>query len=139
MIAAVSGTATTSARRQVTRRRGGAACAAARRTRSRSSAGAMGRAARSVRARSSCDIEGLLQLLQRAAELRRAVRRRDTEHVRRGCGVELEHDPQRDHLALTGGERAQRSLELWREAVAERLVVALRQRGELLAPHAPPL
>src|SRR5581483_5717914 len=134
--AAATGTATASARRHVTTwRRGGVACAATRRTRSRSSGGAAGRASRSARARSRCDIECLLELLQRARQARRAVRGGDAEHTRGGLRVELEHDAKRDHLALAGGERAERGLELRREAVRQRLLVSLRDGGALLPPQ----
>src|SRR5579872_5139538 len=132
-------TAATRARCQVTSwRRGGVACAATRRTRSRSSGGATGRASRSVRARSGRDIECLRELLQRAVQARRAVGGRDAEHACCGGGVELEHDPQRDHLALAGGQVPQRRLDLGREPFRERLVVAFRHGRKLLAAHAAP-
>src|SRR5436305_3235733 len=138
-IAAATGRSTTAARRQVTRRGGGAASAASSLTRSRSSAGAAGRASRSCERSSGCDIERLLQLLQRAVQARRAVRRRDPEHACSRRSVELENDTQRDHLALAGGERAQRGLERGREALGDALLEPLRHRGELLAPGAAPL
>ena len=52
------------------------------------------------------------------------------------AGVDVEHDAQRDHLALAGGQRVERRLELGREALGEALVEALGRRGELLAPRA---
>src|SRR5262249_8295711 len=137
--AAASGTAIASGRRQPRRRRDGAGCAVIVRTRSRSSGGATGRIARSVRSRSGCDMELLLELLQRARKARRAVGGRDAEDA---CGcrrVELEDDAQRDHLALAGGEHAQRGLELRRQSFGERLVVPLRKRGSLLAAQPSPL
>src|SRR5439155_9476128 len=106
--AIATGTATSRARRHVRNcRRGGADCATARRTRSRKSGGATGRDSRSVRARSSCDIECLLELLQRARESRRAVGRRDAAHARSSGRVELEHDAKREHLALARGAHVQ--------------------------------
>ncbi len=114
--AAASGAATTSARRQVSRlagrRAGGSAAAARARMRSRSSAGATGGAPRSSASRSGRDTECLLELRQRPVQARRAVRRRDAEHARGRGRVEVEHDPQRDHLALARAQAPERRLEL---------------------------
>src|SRR4051794_8475602 len=134
--AAATGTTTTSARRQVRRRRGAGADALRSRTRRRSSAGAVGRLARSSAIRSSCDMDGLLELLERPVQARRAVRGRDPEHACGGAGVEVEHDAQRDHFPLACAQAAQPGLELGREAVGELLLERLGRRGELLAPHA---
>ena len=51
-----------------------------------------------------------------------------------GVAVELEHDPQREHLALAGAQGRERRLELGREPLDEALLDALGQRGGLLAP-----
>ena len=55
------------------------------------------------------------------------------------AGVEIEHDAERDDLALAGGEPAERRFEVGREALDEALVDPLGRRGELLAPGAPAL
>ena len=57
----------------------------------------------------------LLELGERPREPRRAGRPPDAEERGGGLRVEVEHDPQREHLALAGGERAERLLELRRE------------------------
>ena len=59
--------------------------------------------------------------------------------LRRGARVEVEHDAERDHLALAGGQRAQRRLEVGREPLDEPLLDPLGLGGELLAPRAPAL
>src|SRR3954452_21061334 len=139
-IAAAAGSATTTARRQVNRRgRAVWSPAATRRTCSRTSAGAVGRAARSSATRSRCDIESLLELLQRAVQARRAVCGRDAEDARGGRRVEVEHDAQRDDLALAGGEDGERRLQIGREPFGEALLEALRDGGELLALRTPAL
>src|SRR5689334_15126365 len=134
--AAATGSATTSARRHVKRRGGGESATAMRRTRSRTSSGAVMRDARSSAARSRCDIECLLELLERAVEARRDVGGGDAEHARRGRRVEVEHDAQRDDLALARGEDSQRCLQVCGEPFGEALLVALGHGGELLSPCA---
>src|SRR4051812_40619885 len=134
--AAATGTTTTSARRQVRRRRGAGADAARSRTRARSSTGATGRLARSSAIRSSCDMDGLLELLERPVEARGAVGGRDAEHGCRRAGVEVEHDPERDHFALARAQSAQAGLELGREALGEPGLERLGHGGELLPAHA---
>ena len=69
-----------------------------------------------------------MQLVGEMPSTRDAVRR-----------VDVEHDAQRDHLALAGGERGERRLEVGREAFGEALVDPLGHGGELLAARAPPL
>src|SRR6185312_80744 len=53
----------------------------------------------------------LLQLLQGAAQARRARGRADPEHSRRHLAVQLEHYPQRDDLPLGRREPRERLLE----------------------------
>ena len=111
-IAANAGTATTRVRRQVKRRGGDGAAATIWRTCSRTCAGAAMRAPCSSATRSRCDMEGLLELLECAVEPRGAVRGRDAEHARCGRRVDVEHDAQRDHLTLAGGQGADGCFEL---------------------------
>src|SRR3978361_128939 len=94
-IAAATGSATTSAGRQVSLRVGVVSAAAIRRTRSRSSDGAVMRVPRSSAARSRCDMKGLLELLERPVEARRAVGGRDAQDVGGGDRIELQHDAER--------------------------------------------
>src|SRR3954454_3247250 len=135
--AAAAGSATTSARRHVKRRvRRDSSAAATRRTRSRTSIGAAVRAARSSATRSRCDIESLLEFLERAVQARCAIGGGDPEDARGGRRVQVEHDAQCDDLALAGGEHAERGLEVGCEALGEALLEALRDGGQLLAPGA---
>ena len=60
------------------------------------------RAARSSATRSRCDMECLLEFLQRAVQAGRAVGGGDAEDARGGPCVEIEQDAERDDLALTG-------------------------------------
>ena len=99
----------------------------------RSPAGASRAARRRSRSRSSL-VHPLLESLERPAQPRRDGRGADPEHARGGVTVELEHDPQREHLALAGRERRERGLELGREALGERLLDALVECRRLLAP-----
>src|SRR5581483_11028234 len=137
--AAATGTRTSSDRLRRKRRRGtgSAAAAAIARTRSRTSAGAATRAVRSSATRSRCDIECLLELLERPAQARGAVRLGDAEHAGRRSGVEVEQDPERDDLALARAERRECGLEVGREPLGETLLDALLARRELLASCAP--
>ena len=135
-IAAATGSATTSARRQVNLRLGVVSAAAIRRTRSRSSDGAVMRVPRSSAARSRCDMKSLLE---RPVEARRAVGGRDAQDIGGGDRIELQHDPERDDLAFPGGEDCERGLEVVRQAFGELLLEALRPRSELLAARAPAL
>src|SRR4051795_4428484 len=135
-IASAAPRATTSPRRHESRRGGCGARSAITRTRSRTSRGAVGRASRSSVMRSGCDMDCLLELLERAVEARRAVGGGDAEHIRGGPGVEVEDDAQRDHLALAGREPEHPALELRREAFGDALVDPLRHGGELLAARA---
>ena len=135
--AAPRGTSSTSERRRRKRRDGvDAAFAAIRRTRSRTSGGAVTWTARNSATRSRCDIESLLELLERTVETRRAVGFRDAEHARGSPGVEIEHDAERDDLALAGGEPPERRLEIGRETLREAGVEALVRSRELLAAAA---
>src|SRR5947209_8315816 len=138
-IAAATGRVTTSARRQVNFRGGAVSAAAIRRTCSRTSSGAVTRDARSSAARSRCDTEGLLELLERAVEARGDVGRRDAEDARGAVRVHVEHDAQRDDLALAGVQRTESGLQVGGEPFGEALLVTLGHGGELLAPRAPPL
>src|SRR5262245_2576035 len=118
------------------------------RTSARSPLEATGRDVRSSSAslpnRSSTSSSGdtgahlLLQLLQRAAQPRRARRRADPEHSRRGLAVELEHDPQSDDLPLSGGQPRQRRFECRRQPLAEDLLRALGHRNRVAALSPPP-
>src|SRR5262249_30087769 len=113
-------------------------------TRSLSSGGAARRAARSSRRiASGCDIARhlLLQLLQGAAQPRRARRRADPEDARRRLAVQVEQHAQCDHLALAGGEAAERPLQLRREAAVDPVLrlERLAQRVDALASAPPPL
>ena len=101
-------------------------------------AGACRAARRRSRSRSSL-VHPLLESLQRPAQPRRDGRGADPEHARGGVPVELEHDPQREHLALAGRERRERGLELGRQALGERLLDALVECRRLLAPSPPRL
>src|SRR5256714_3521786 len=120
-------------------RRGGAGASA--RTRSRSASDASGRPARSSWTSSSCDTAAhlLLEPLQRAAEPRRAGRRADSEDLTGALAVQVEHDSQRDHRPVGGGQLRERALELRRQALAERRLVRLRhlERESALTPPAP--
>src|SRR5579884_1143253 len=131
--AAATGSARTSPRRHVRRRGGAGAAAAISRTRSRTSGGASTRAARSSAARSRCDMESLLELLERPVQARRAVGGGDAEDAGGGARVEVEQDAERDHLALAGAEPRERRLEVGREPLAEARLDALRRRRQLLA------
>src|SRR5579884_682554 len=134
--AAATGTATTSARRHVKRRGGAGASAAIRRMRSRTCGGASTRAARSSATRSRCDMEGLLELLERAVQARGAVGGGDSEDAGRGTGIEVEKDAERDHLALARRQPRERRLEVGRQALGEAEVDRLGRRRELLAAEA---
>ena len=142
-------TASTATRRRLGRRRRGCADAPILATRSRSDDGAATDSLRSSRARpcrrasswvsgmaparsasrragatSSGDDMGfhpLFELLQGSREPHRARAAADSEHPRRGDGVELEHDAQDDDLALPGAQRAQSRFELRRDPFGERL------------------
>src|SRR5581483_10150894 len=137
--AATTGTATTSARRQVKRRGGAGAAAATRRTRWRSRSGASTCAERSSATRSRCDIECLLELLERAVQARRAVGRRDAEDACGRAGVEVEQDAQRDHLALACRETPERRLDVGRQPVGKAELDGFRRCGELLPAESAPL
>ena len=97
------------------------------------------RAARNSATRSRCDMERLLELLERPVQARCAVGGRDAEHARRGARVEIEQDAERDDLALAGRERAQGGLEVGREPFDEALLDPVVLGGELLAARAPAL
>src|SRR5476651_886758 len=106
--AAATGMSTAKTRRRVNRLcRSGGAAAAISRTRSRSSNGTSGWAARISATTSRCDMECLLELLESAVQASCAIGGGDPEHPRRGRGVEIEHDAERDNLALAGGESEQ--------------------------------
>src|SRR5581483_11309053 len=79
----------------------------------------------------------LLQLVEGAREPRRARARADPEHARRGLAVEVEHDPERDRLALAGRQGAEGALERGGEALREPRLLGLPQpaRVDLLAPR----
>src|SRR5262249_8084688 len=130
-MAATTGTPAGNARGNVSRRRGSVSAAANARTRSRNSAGAATRAARSSETRSRCDIQCLFQLLQRPVQACRAVRRGYPENARGGAGVEVQDDPQRDDLALAGGEGGERRPQVGGEPVPEALPEALGGRPRL--------
>src|SRR5919198_704091 len=78
----------------------------------------------------------LLQLLQGAAEPGRARARADPEHTGGTLAVQLEHDPQRDHLALGGRQARERPLEAGREPFAEDRLLTLTQLGHHVSPLA---
>src|SRR4029079_13771313 len=107
-IAAATGTATTSARRHVNRFGGVGASAATRRTRSRTSGGAVTRTLRSSATRSRCDMERLLELLERPVQARGAVGGGDAEDPRRGARVEIKQDAKRDDLTLARAQPRER-------------------------------
>ncbi len=77
----------------------------------RSRSGARRGAGRRSRSRSSL-VHPLLESFQCPAEPGRDCGRADAEHAGCGVAVELEDDPQRDHLALTRAQRRERRLEL---------------------------
>src|SRR5918995_4700972 len=107
------------------------------RTRSRSAGGASGLAERiSFSSVSDMDAHLLLELLQGSRQPRRDRCGADPEHARRLVAVELEQDAERDHLALTRGELAQRRLELGRQAFDEAGLQPVRHRRALLAAPA---
>ena len=89
---------------------------------------------------SGCDIcaHPLFELLQRPAQPGRAGGRRDAEDAGGGLDVEVEQHAQRDHLALAGGQRRERALELRREPAEEPVlgVVGLVGRVGTLATAA---
>src|SRR5665213_859249 len=128
--AAATGSATTSTRRHMKRRVGVVSAAAIRRTRSRSSDGAVMCAPRSSAARSRCDMKGLLELFERPVQARRAVGGRDAQDVGGGDRVEVEHDAERDDLALAGGEDVEREPQIVRQPFGELLLEALRHGGK---------
>src|SRR6476646_9650013 len=136
--AAAIGTATTIARRQVMRRRGAGAAAAISRTRSRTSDGASTCAARSSATRSRCDMECLLEFLQRPIQARGAVGGGDAEDAGGCAGVEIEQDPERDDLTLACGQARESRLEVGGQSLGEAEVDCLGWGGELLAPGAAP-
>src|SRR5207247_6457342 len=78
-------------------------------------------------------------LRQRTVQPRRAGRRADPEETCSDVAVQPEQDPQRDHLALAGGQARERALEPRREPAAEHLLVLDRfAHGiEILPPAAP--
>src|SRR5205809_6388596 len=100
-------------RRKFHSNRGGGGGASAR-TRSRSASDATGRLARSSWTSSSCDTAAhlLLEPLQRAGQPRRAGRCADSEYLTCALAVEVEHDSQRDHRPVGGGQPRERALEL---------------------------
>src|SRR5919201_2879680 len=134
----------TSRRRFGSKRRGGGGASA--RTRSRSASAATGRPARSSCAsfskRSSTSSSGdtgahlPFQLLQGAAETRRARGPADPEHAARAFAVELEDDPKRQHFTLCGRQPRQRRLERGREAFAEAGLLRLGH-SDRIAPFTP--
>src|SRR5690348_638841 len=138
-IAAATGTRTTRLRRHVMLRGGLGAAAAISRTRSRTSDGASTCAARSSATRSRCDMECLLEFLQRPVQAGRAVGGGDAEDACGGAGVEVEQDAEGDDLALAGCQAGERRFEVGGESFGEAEVDRLRRRGELFAPHAAPL
>ena len=75
-----------------------------------------------------------LRVWQRPAEPGRHGRRADAENAGRLVAVELDHDAERDHLALAGAEGRERDLERGREPFDEVGLVRLRLGGRLLAP-----
>src|SRR5437763_14420553 len=95
--------------------------AAISKTRSRRSGDATGRVTRSS-ATTSGDSIGAhhpFQLLERAAQPRRAGALTDSENLGGRLTVELEHDPQRDNFAFCPGQSAHRVLELGGEGCVE--------------------
>src|SRR6185295_12114168 len=98
-------------------------------------------ASRRAGATSSGDDMGfhpLFELLQGSRKPHRARGAADSEHARRGDRVQLEHDAQDDDLALPGAQRAQSSLELWRDSLGERLRGLRRFCGRAVFPLPPP-
>src|SRR5207249_9966678 len=63
----------------------------------------------------------------------------DAEHACSRSCIELEHDAERDHLALAGRERVQRCLELRRQSLGQRLVITIGYRRKFFAAQASPL
>src|SRR4029079_17260536 len=117
-------------------RRGGGGGASAS-TRSRSSVDTTGRLARSSWTSSSCDTGThlLFELLQGAAQARRACARADPEHACGAVAVEVEDDPQREDFPLGRRETRQSRLELRGEALAECRVLRIRA-AQRVAPFA---
>src|SRR6476469_7639111 len=93
------------------------------------------RAARNSATRSRCDMECLLELLERPVEARCAVGGGDPQDARRGGRVEIEHDAQGDDFTLARGENPERGLEVGGKALGELLVDPLGRGGELLAAY----
>ena len=120
------------------RRAGSAAMA---RTRSRSAPSATGRAACSSVISSAGVIVPhlLLEFGQRPAEPGGYGSWADAEDARRLLAVELDHDPEREHLTLACAQRCERDLQDRRQPFDEVRFVRLRLGGRLLAPPAPRL